>query len=301
MDRDDYLSSYGPPYGDDEKVLESINTNDDLKKHNKYIQQQQPLSNSVETFQSSLFRKNPQEKPKFTREIPVKNSFAPDPDVEFIHQWKKPFGMKGLTHKFRSKPLPKRELPKFVSQIQHDEPVVVPVIEEKDYKRQATEYPPPPPPPDVAGNSNVEYEFKDVSETAPSQAPRQENLEIVGDDFTTFERPFGFPKPKRELTKDSHQHSHPHSHPHENDSHQHPHPHESQDNHYHGEFVIERQNAQVFKMPKDILPKVTFCPKTLCPIRQFAHEDILPNNFMPNVTICPNKTKCPKWHFAQIF
>ena len=250
MDRDDYLSSYGPPYGDDEKVLESINTNDDLKKHNKYIQQQQPLSNSVETFQSSLFRKNPQEKPKFTREIPVKNSFAPDPDVEFIHQWKKPFGMKGLTHKFRSKPLPKRELPKFVSQIQHDEPVVVPVIEEKDYKRQATEYPPPPPPPDVAGNSNVEYEFKDVSETAPSQAPRQENLEIVGDDFTTFERPFGFPKPKRELTKDSHQHSHPHSHPHENDSHQHPHPHESQDNHYHGEFVHQNNHFPPHHSPE---------------------------------------------------
>ena len=84
------MSSYGPPYGDDEKVLESINNNDDLKKNennNKYIQN--PLSNSVETFQSTLFRKNPQEKPKFPREIPVKNSFPPDPDVEFIHLWKK--------------------------------------------------------------------------------------------------------------------------------------------------------------------------------------------------------------------
>ena len=288
MDRDDYLSSYGPPYGDDEKVLESINSNsntnnDDLKKHNNKYIQQNTLSNSVETFQSSIFRKNPQEKSpkKFTREIPVKNSFAPDPDVEFIHQWKKkPFGVvkqdfHEKTQKFRSKPLPKRELPKFVSQIQHedDEPVVqVPVIEEKDFKRQANEYPPPPPPPDVAGNSNVEYEFKDnVSETEA----RQEN---IGVDFTNFERPFGFPKPKRELTKDSphHPHSHPHPHenefnhdshqphshphPHENevnhDSHQHPHshPHESQDNHYHGEFVHQNNN----NFPPHQSPKFDF-------------------------------------------
>ena len=29
---------------------------------------------------------------------------------------------------------------------------------------------------------------------------------------------------------------------------------------------IESENAQVFKMPKDIMPKITYCPKTLCPI-----------------------------------
>ena len=275
MDREDYLSSYGPPYGDDEKVLESINNNDDLKKNennNKYIQN--PLSNSVETFQSTLFRKNPQEKPKFPREIPVKNSFPPDPDVEFIHQWKKNKPSGGVKpyfyekpQKFRSKPLPKRELPKFVSQIHHDgeDPVVqVPVIEEKDFKRQANEYPPPPPPPDVAGNSNVEYEFKDLSETLPFSPPRQENIEVVSgdDDFSTFERPFGFSKPKRELTKDSHHPHHSHPHPHENevnhDSHQHPHshPHESQENHYHGEFVHQNNNH----FPPNHSPKFDFIP-----------------------------------------
>ena len=54
-------------------------------------------------------------------------------------------------------------------------------------------------------------------------------------------------------------------------------------------------------MPKDILPKVTFCPKTLCPIWQFAQEDILPKEFMPKVTICPKRTLCPRWYFAHIF
>ena len=53
-------------------------------------------------------------------------------------------------------------------------------------------------------------------------------------------------------------------------------------------------------MPKDILPKVTFCPKTSCPIWQFAHEDILPKDFLPKLTICPNKTNCPREHFTHI-
>ena len=53
-------------------------------------------------------------------------------------------------------------------------------------------------------------------------------------------------------------------------------------------------------MPKDILPKVTFCPKTSCPIWQFAHEDILPKDFLPKLTICPKKTNCPRQHFAHI-
>ena len=36
------------------------------------------------------------------------------------------------------------------------------------------------------------------------------------------------------------------------------------------------------------MPKVTYCPKTLCPIWQFAKEDNLPKYFMPKVKICPN-------------
>ena len=52
-------------------------------------------------------------------------------------------------------------------------------------------------------------------------------------------------------------------------------------------------------MPKDILPKVTFCPKTSCPIWQFAHEDILPKDFLPKLTICPKRTNCPRRHFAH--
>ena len=54
-------------------------------------------------------------------------------------------------------------------------------------------------------------------------------------------------------------------------------------------------------MPKDIMPKITYCPKTLCPIWQFAQEDILPKDFMPKVTICPKRTLCPRWYFAHIF
>ena len=54
-------------------------------------------------------------------------------------------------------------------------------------------------------------------------------------------------------------------------------------------------------MPKDIMPKVTYCPKTLCPIWQFAQEDILPKDFMPKVTICPKRTICPRRHFAHVF
>ena len=54
-------------------------------------------------------------------------------------------------------------------------------------------------------------------------------------------------------------------------------------------------------MPKDIMPKITYCPKTLCPIWQFAQEDILPKDFMPKVTICPTRTLCPRWYFAHIF
>ena len=54
-------------------------------------------------------------------------------------------------------------------------------------------------------------------------------------------------------------------------------------------------------MPKDIMPKVTYCPKTLCPIWQYAQEDILPKDFMPKMTICPKRTLCPRWHFAHIF
>ena len=42
------------------------------------------------------------------------------------------------------------------------------------------------------------------------------------------------------------------------------------------------------KTPKDIMPKVTYCPKTLCPIWQFAKEDNLPKYFMSKVKICPN-------------
>ena len=52
-------------------------------------------------------------------------------------------------------------------------------------------------------------------------------------------------------------------------------------------------------MPKDILPKVTFCPKTSCPIWQFAQEDILPKDFLPKLTICPKRTNCPRQHFAH--
>ena len=54
-------------------------------------------------------------------------------------------------------------------------------------------------------------------------------------------------------------------------------------------------------MPKDIMPKITYCPKTLCPIWQFAQKDILPKDFMPKVTICPKRTLCPRWYFAHIF
>ena len=54
-------------------------------------------------------------------------------------------------------------------------------------------------------------------------------------------------------------------------------------------------------MPKDIMPKVTYCPKTLCPIWQYAQEDILPKDFMPKMTICPKRTLCPRWYFAHIF
>ena len=52
-------------------------------------------------------------------------------------------------------------------------------------------------------------------------------------------------------------------------------------------------------MPKDILPKVTFCPKTSCPIWQFVYEDILPKDFLPKLTICPKRTNCPWRHFAH--
>ena len=53
-------------------------------------------------------------------------------------------------------------------------------------------------------------------------------------------------------------------------------------------------------MPKDKMSMVTYCPKTLCPIWQFAHEDILPKDFLPKLTICPKKTNCPRQHFAHI-
>ena len=63
-------------------------------------------------------------------------------------------------------------------------------------------------------------------------------------------------------------------------------------------FLIDSWNAQLFKMPKDILPEVPFCPKTSCPIWQFAQEDILPKDFLPKLTICPKGTNCPRQNFA---
>ena len=57
------------------------------------------------------------------------------------------------------------------------------------------------------------------------------------------------------------------------------------------------------EMSKDIMPKVTYCPKTLCPIWQFVQEDILLKDCIPSpkMTICPKRTLCPKWHSALIF